>query len=120
MYKFSLKQITVILALVASETVAQSFINNGVTSQFKFLSKNISIIAGMIGYSIVGFLYYKLIKAIKDDDSGSNALNIGNSIWNAGTQITVALVSFVVFGENMSAKNWLGNILMAIGLILVL
>ena len=63
MYKFSLKQITVILALVASETVAQSFINNGVTSQFKFVSKNISIIAGMIGYSIVGFLYYKLIKA---------------------------------------------------------
>ena len=120
MYKFSLKQISVLLALVASETVAQSFINNGVTEQFKFLSKNNSIIAGLIGYTIVGFLYYKLIKAIKEDDSGSNALNIGNSIWNAGTQITVALVSLLVFGENMSARNWMGTVFMVVGLLLVI
>ena len=120
MYKFSLKQISVLLALVASETVAQSFINNGVTAQFKFLSKNASIVAGMISYSIVAFIYYKLIKVIKEDDSGSNALNIANSIWDAGIQVSIALISWAVFGEKMSAKNWLGIFLMTVGLLLVI
>ena len=120
MYKFSLKQITVLLALVGSETIAQTFINNGVTSQFKFLSKNTSIVAGMISYSIVAFIYYKLIKTIKEDDTGSNALNIANSIWDAGIQVSIALISWAVFGEKMTAMNWLGIFLMTVGLLLVL
>ena len=120
MYKFSLKQIVVIIALIASETLAQSFLNNGVTEQFKFLSKNTSIAAGMISYSLVAFVYYLLIKTIKEANEGNNAMNIANSIWNAGIQVSIALVSWAIFGEKMSAKNWFGIFLMVTGLMLVI
>tara|TARA_B100000902_G_scaffold328104_1_gene324008 strand:- start:460 stop:822 length:363 start_codon:yes stop_codon:yes gene_type:complete len=120
MYKFSLKQITVILALIASETIAQSFINNGITGQFNFISKNTSIVAGMISNSIVALIYYMLIKTIKEDDKRDNALNAANSILNVGIQISIAVVSWAVFGEKMTIQNWLGVILMVLGLTLIL
>lgn len=120
MYKFSLKQIIIILTLITSETIAQSFLNNGVTEHFKFLSKNVSIFAGIISYGIVAYIYYLLIQSITKDNKGVNALNIANTIWNVGIQISIAIISWAVFGQSMTIKNWIGIILMSLGLTLVI
>ena len=120
MYKFSLKQIVVIIALITAESIAQSCIENGVTDKYKFLSKNASILAGMITYSFVAYIYYLLIKTITRDNKGENALNIANSIWNVGIQISIAVISWAVFNQSMTIKNWLGLALMSLGLTLVM
>tara|TARA_A100001015_G_scaffold298424_1_gene381145 strand:+ start:428 stop:790 length:363 start_codon:yes stop_codon:yes gene_type:complete len=120
MYKFSLKQIIVIIALITAETIAQSCLNNGVTEQFKFVSKNVSIVAGMISYSFIAYIYYLLIQTITRDNKGKNALNIANSIWNVGIQVSIAVISWAAFGQNMTKKNWIGIVLMSLGLTLVI
>ena len=120
MYNFSLKQIVVIIALISGESIAQSCLNNGVTQQYEFLSKNTSIIAGMAIYSLVAFIYYTLIKTITEDNEGKNALNIANSIWDIGIQVSMALISWAVFNGKMTTKNWIGTALMSLGLLLVI
>jgi uncharacterized membrane protein len=120
MYKFGMSQIVTIVALITAETVAQSFLNNGVNGKFKEVPKNISVIFGMILYGVVAYLYYMLLNSLSNDGESGNALNTANSIWNAGIQVTIALVSWIIFKEKMTLMNWLGTLLMTIGLLLVI
>ena len=38
-------------------------------------------------------------------------LTLANNIWNLGTALTVTLVGIFMFGETMTATNWLGLVL---------
>jgi multidrug transporter EmrE-like cation transporter len=120
MYKFGISEIVIIIALVSTETMAQSCLNNGVNGKFKQVPKNISVILGMILYSVVAFIYYRLLTSLSTDGEAGNALNTANSIWNAGIQISIALVSWLVFKEKMTLMNWIGTVLMAMGLLMVI
>lgn len=66
-----------------------------------------------IGYAIVGFVYSRILNQFRKSERG---LNIANGLWNIGNQICIALVGVLFFKEKLTAINWAGNILMAIGL----
>ena len=117
---FSLKNIFLLLTLLACETSAQTLLNSSIPGKghyIKFLSENQCLILGMIFYSIVGFVYSRVLYSLRKN---SKSLNIANSLWNAGIQICIALVAVLFFKEKITFKNWIGNGLMAIGLLLVI
>ena len=112
-------QTLIIIILICCESLAQTCLNNGVTHKYKFLSKETFVVIGMIAYAVVGYVYYRYLKALSTDKNVTNALNTANSIWNAGIQITIALISWAVFGSKITLINWLGIGLMSIGLLMV-
>jgi multidrug transporter EmrE-like cation transporter len=116
---FSLKNILLLLTLVACETSAQTLLNSSIPGKghyIKFLSENQSLIMGMIFYAIVGFVYSRVLYSLRKN---SKSLNVANSLWNAGIQISIAIIGVLFFKEKMTLKNWIGNGLMTIGLLMV-
>lgn len=112
---FTLKNILLLLTLLACETSAQTLLNSSIPGKchyIKFLSENQCLILGMIFYAIVGFVYSRVLYSLRKNDKG---LNVANSLWNAGIQICIALVGVFFFKEKMTFKNWIGNGLMALG-----
>ncbi|MDA9216555.1 hypothetical protein N9O88_01885 [bacterium] len=117
---FTFKNIFLLLILLACETSAQTLLNSSIPGKgqyIKFLSENQSLILGMIFYAIVGFVYSRVLYSLRKNDKG---LNVANSLWNAGIQICIALVGVFFFKEKITLKNWIGNGLMALGLLLVI
>ena len=113
------EQTSVIILLICCESLAQTCLNNGVIHKYKFLSKRSFVAIGMVAYALVGYIYFRYLKALSSDKNVTNALNTANSIWNAGIQITIALISWAIFGSKMTLLNWLGIGLMSLGLMLV-
>ena len=117
---FTFKNIFLLLTLLAFETSAQTLLNASIPGKghyLKFLSENQSLILGMIFYAIVGFVYSLVLYSLRND---SKALNLTNSLFNGANQICIALVGVLFFKEKMTLKNWIGNILMTIGLLMVI
>lgn len=117
---FTLKNILLLLTLLVCETTAQTFLNSSIPGHghyIKFLSENQSLIMGIIFYAIVGFVYSRILYSLRKN---SKSLNVANSLWNAGIQICIALVGVLFFKEKMSLKNWIGNGLMVLGLLLII
>lgn len=113
-----IEQSIIIIVLVFAESLAQTSLNNGVTHKYKFFSKQIFVLIGMVAYSIVGYIYYRFLRSLTNDKV-DNALNTANSIWNVGIQVSIAIISWAVFGSKMTLLNWFGILLMSIGLLLV-
>ena len=114
-----LRVMLLLATLLLCETTTQTLLNSSVPGQGHFikrLTETQCLILGMIGYAIVGFVYSRILNQFRKSERG---LNIANSLWNIGNQICIALVGVLFFKEKLTAINWVGNILMAIGLGLV-
>lgn len=99
--------ILLLLLIIATETGAQ-FLLQKMTQT----NKTIFLIGGILLYAAVGAIYYTILTRGKK-------LAVANSFWNAGTEITVALIGFAFFGQKLSHEQILGLILILIGVNLI-
>lgn len=98
------KLIFIFIFIILAETGAQFFLQKQITSD-----KNHFLILGVILYSIVGLGYYGILTYGKK-------LAIANSLFNAGSEIMVALLGFAIFGQKLSYTQILGLILVIVGI----
>ena len=96
--------IVLLLLIIATETAAQFFLQKQIKS-----NQNIFLIIGILLYAVVGFIYYNIL-------NNGKKLAIANSLWNAGTEITVALLGLIIFGQKLSKGQICGIVLILIGI----
>lgn len=94
--------IILLITIIATESAAQWCIQKKLSDK-----KDIFLILGVLLYGIVGVIYYHILKHGKK-------LAIANTLWNAGTEITIAILGFLFFKQKLSYKQLIG-----IGLILI-
>lgn len=85
--------IGLLLLIVATETSAQYFIQKKIK-----VNENTYLIIGILLYGMVGAIYYNILKQGKK-------LAIANTLWNAGTEITVAVLGFLLFKQKLTYKQ---------------
>lgn len=115
-----LNQALLLILLLMAESSAQTLLNTSVQKDniyLKMLTSNQALIGGMICYAVVGYIYSRVLFQLRNNPKG---LNVANSLWNAGIQICIAIIGVSLFKEKMTALNWFGNFLMAVGLLLVI
>ncbi len=98
-----LKLILLLLIIIATETGAQFFLQKMTKT-----NENVYLIVGVLLYAAVGAIYSIILNRGKK-------LAIANSFWNAGSEITVALLGFFVFGQKLSKEQMVGIALILIG-----
>ena len=98
-----IKLIIILIAIIAAETVAQYFLQKHVN-----LNNKLFFVLGVILYAAVGAGYSILLRHGKK-------LAIANSLFNAGSEITVALLGFILFGQKLSYKQIIGVVLTLVG-----
>lgn len=95
----------ILLALIIGiETGAQYFIQKN--TQYK---DNIYLLIGIVLYGLVGLIYYNILKLGKK-------LAIANTLWNAGTEITIAILGFILFKQTLTYKQIIAIILIVIAM----
>ena len=95
--------VMLLLLIIATETGAQYFLQKMTKTK-----KKIFLIGGVLLYAAVGGIYYAIL-------SQGKKLAVANSFWNAGTEITVAIVGFALFGQTLTKEQILGLILVIVG-----
>ena len=90
--------IMILISLIVAETSAQYFLQKYIK-----IPKSIYFIVGIALYAVVGAIYYVL-------------LNTANSLWNAGTEISVALLGFIFFKQKLTPRQIFGLIITIIGI----
>ncbi len=99
-----LKLILLLLIIIATETGAQFFLQKMTKT-----NKNIFLMIGILLYAAVGGIYYIILNRGKK-------LAITNSLWNAGTEISIALLGFFYFNQKLSQGQILGIVLILVGI----
>ena len=94
--------IVLLIIIIVTESSAQYFLQERTKT-----NENVYLIVGVLLYAAVGAIYSVILNRGKK-------LAIANSFWNAGSEITVALLGFFVFGQKLSKVQMVG-----IGLILI-
>jgi multidrug transporter EmrE-like cation transporter len=89
-------QLAVVGGLVLAESGAQYFLQKAVSHNRVF---NIGV--GVLLYAIVAIVYYTLLKS-------GDPMALANSVWNAGTEISIALLGLMVFRQKLSVVQWIG------------
>ena len=102
----SVTLVIIVTLLIATETTAQYFLQRHVGSCYYCL------FIGMALYALVGYLYYRLL------DLGEK-IAIANSMWNAGTEISIALIGFLIFNQRLNMKQLIGLVGVTVGIILL-
>lgn len=92
-----------LILIISTETAAQYFLQKKTKTK-----KNIFLLLGILLYSAVGGIYYIIL------DRGKK-LAIANSFWNAGTEISVALLGFLLFGQKLTYYQIIGIIFILLG-----
>lgn len=90
--------------IVATETSAQYFIQKKIN-----IKDNTYLIIGVVLYGMVGAIYYNILKRGKK-------LAVANTLWNAGTEITVAILGFFLFKQKLSYKQILAIVLIVVAM----
>ena len=98
-----IKLILLLLLIIATETGAQFFLQKMTKT-----NKKIFLLIGILLYAVVGAIYYIIL-------NHGNKLAVANSCWNAGTEITVALIGCAVFGQKLTFWQIIGLICILIG-----
>ena len=98
-----LKLILLLLIIIATETGAQFFLQKMTKT-----NENVYLIVGVLLYAAVGAIYSIILNRGKK-------IAITNSLWNAGTEITVALLGFLYFNQKLSQGQILGMVLILAG-----
>ena len=99
-----IRVIVKLILLIITETSAQYFIE-----KYKKDTYNLHLFLGMCLYSLVGFLYLLLLNE-------GEKLAIANSLWNAGTGISVAIMGYFLFHQKITNKQIFGMIITIIGI----
>ena len=99
----NLKLIILLFAIIGMETGAQYFLQKTTKT-----NKKIFLMIGVLMYAAVGAIYYAILNQ-------GDKLAVANSFWNAGTEVTVALVGFAFFGQHLTVKQVVGLVLVIIG-----
>ena len=94
--------IILLITIIVTESAAQWCIQKKLSDK-----EDIFLILGVVLYGIVGVIYYHILKHGKK-------LAIANTLWNAGTEITITIIGFLFFKQKLSYKQLIG-----IGLILI-
>lgn len=100
-----IKTLVLLFSLIIVETGAQY-----VAHEPKY-----NVLYCMILYSIVGLLYRYFLKS-----ANNTKLAVANTIWNIGTELTVAVVGILILRENLTIKQWFGIISCIFGIFLLL
>ena len=90
------------LALVVVETGAQTGLQEGATG-----NGCLWVAMGIVGYAVVALIYFVLLNR-------GAYMGVVNTLWNAGTGITVALVGLFFFKQQLTPMQWVG-LAMAVG-----
>ncbi len=92
------------LALVIGfETLAQYYLQKKVSTQ-----ANMDLYLSMAAYAMVPYFYYFIL------ESGT-ALGTADALFNAGSQLTIAAMGYLVFKQSLSRKQMLGIALIMAG-----
>jgi multidrug transporter EmrE-like cation transporter len=85
-----------IAGLIVAETGAQYFLQRAVKS-----SRNAHLVAGSTLYVLVALIYYYLL-------STGDPMAVANSVWNAGTEVSIALIGWFFFKQKLGTRQILG------------
>ena len=85
-----------VLGLIVAESGAQYFLQKGVSGQ-----QELNVALGCIMYVLVACLYFALIRS-------GDPLAVANSVWNAGTEISIAVLGWVFFGQKLTGIQLAG------------
>lgn len=96
-----------IALIIIFETLAQYFLQRSVKHK-----NDITLIVGMIVYAIVGFIYYKILK-------DKTKLAIANSLWNAGTALSITILGYLIFDQKITLKQGIGIFMVTTGALLL-
>lgn len=100
-----------IIFIIGAETVAQYLLNHSAKKK-----KNepfiIPLIFGMFMYSIVGLIYFFILRHIE-------RISLANAVWNAGTAITITILGIIIFKEKLGIKEIGGILLITLGSMLL-
>ncbi len=101
------KIVILLISIIAVESFAQWCLQ-------KTLKKkdHTFLILGIFLYSVVGIIYYHMLKQGKK-------LAIANTLWNAGSEVAIAILGFLFFKQDLSKKQMLGITLVLIAIHLV-
>ena len=96
-----------LLIIIGIETLAQYFLELSSKKQ-----NHLILLAGIISYSLVGLVYYYILKT-------GDELAIANSLWNAGSGITVTIIGTLLFNQKLKKLQIVGIIISIIGVSLL-
>ena len=103
-----LTEIFILLSLIFLEAIAEYELKTAsivTTSYQKYL------FLGILLYGLVAIFFYLYLFHVKN-------LAIANAIWNGGNMILITIVSVLFFHDRLSMIQYIGLILIAIGLVL--
>ena len=95
--------IIVLFVIVGFETIAQYFLQKRVK-----IPNNIYLILGALFYIGVALGYYLILKrGVK--------MAVSDALFNAGSQLTIGLIGFFIFGQKLTYKQIIGIVMILIG-----
>ena len=86
----------VVIGLIVAESGAQYFLQRAVKG-----SRDMHLAAGSALYVLVAVLYYHLL-------STGDPMAMANSVWNAGTEVSIALVGWFFFRQKLGVRQVIG------------
>ena len=98
--------ILLLAIIIATETAAQFFLQKNSESKDKTIGY---LLAGIGMYALVGYIYSLIL-------SGGFKLALANSVWNAGSELTVAVVGWLMFNQKLTTKQLFGIVVTIVGL----
>ena len=99
--------VVLLISIISVESLAQWFL------QKKINKKNdIYLVGGVVLYGLVGIIYYWLLKHGKK-------MAVANTLWNAGTEISVAVLGFLFFKQSLTVEQIIGIVLILFSMYLV-
>ncbi len=112
--QLSVFDITILIALICTEALAETFLKHASTHKSIWIIKNenLQILLGMICYVIVSYLFYLFLTRFK------GSFSLANIIWQVSNILLVTAISLVFFKTKMNYIQWIGYILLIIGLVL--
>lgn len=99
--------ILLLLAIIVVECTAQWCLQKNLLKK-----NNVYLIIGIVLYGVVGIIYYNMIKHGKK-------LAIANTLWNAGSEISVAILGFLFFNQTLNLEQIIGIIIILFAMYLV-
>ena len=93
-----------VLGLVVVESGAQYFLQRAASR-----AGRPNLVVGAALYVVEAILYYQLLAT-------GYPMAIANSVWNAGTEVTIALVGWFFFNQKLGARQLLGIAVTMLGI----
>jgi multidrug transporter EmrE-like cation transporter len=112
--QLGLFDIIILIALICTEALAETFLKNASTHKSMWILKNerLQLIIGMLCYMLVAYLFYIFLNRFK------GSFSLANIIWQVSNILLVTAISFVFFKTKMNSIQWIGYVLLIIGLVL--